>query len=102
MARIAGKKSKSNSGYLPTPVSYTHLDVYKRQTSSRAEKGKYDEKALCRFMGKMMFLLAACFLITILSDLLGYMAFLWIGWGLFLAVIVFMLIYSNTGNRFKK
>ena len=27
-------------------------------TASKAEKEKYDEKALCRFMGKLMFALA--------------------------------------------
>lgn len=29
-------------------------------TASKAEKAKYDEKALCRFMGKIMFALAGC------------------------------------------
>ena len=31
-------------------------------TASQKEKAKYDEKALCRFMGKLMFALAACWL----------------------------------------
>ncbi len=70
-------------------------------TSSKAEKEKYNEKALCRFLGKIMFLFAVCFLVVILSDVLDNMAFLWIGLGLFLAVIVFTLTYANTGNRFK-
>lgn len=70
-------------------------------TSSKAEKEKYNEKALCRFMGKMMFLFAVCFLVMILSDVLDNMAFLWGGLGLFLAVVVFTLLYANTGNRFK-
>lgn len=70
-------------------------------TSSKAEKEKYNEKALCRFMGKMMFLFAVCFLVMILSDMLENLAFLWIGLGLFGAVVVFTLIYANTGNRFK-
>ena len=29
-------------------------------TASKAEKARYDEKALCRFMGKIMFALAGC------------------------------------------
>ncbi len=37
-------------------------------TSSRAEKKKYDENALCRFMGKIMFLFAACLLIAVLGE----------------------------------
>ena len=28
--------------YMPQPVSYTHLDVYKRQVYRRYEKGKYE------------------------------------------------------------
>lgn len=71
-------------------------------TSSRAEKEKYDELALCRFMGKIMFLFALSFLIAMLSGLLGHMVFLWVGLGLFFAGVVFSLIYANTGNRFKK
>ena len=70
-------------------------------TSSKAKKGKYNEKALCRFMGKMMFLFATCFLVIILSDVLENLVFLWIGLVLFFVVLVFTLIYTNTANRFK-
>jgi hypothetical protein len=48
-----------------------------------------------------MFLFAVCFLVMILSDVLDNMAFLWVGLGLFLAVVVFTLIYANKGNRFQ-
>ena len=71
-------------------------------TSSKEEKAKYDEKALCRFMGKIMFSFAACFLIMATSDLLNVMVPLWTGLILFFCVAIFALIYSNTGNRFKK
>lgn len=71
-------------------------------TSSKAEKAKYDEKALCKFMGKMMFLFALCFAIAAFSDFLNSMIPMWVGMSLFLGTIVFMLIYANTGNRFKK
>jgi len=71
-------------------------------TSSPAEKAKYDEAALCRFMGKVMFLFAACFLVAALSEVFRNLAFLWIGLGLFGAAVVFTLVYANTGNRFKR
>lgn len=71
-------------------------------TAGKAEKETYDERALCRFMGKMMFLFAGCFLVALLNEAFGNMAFLWIGLGLFGAAVVFTLVYANTGHRFKK
>lgn len=70
-------------------------------TLSRADKEQYDEKSLCRFMGKMMFLLALCFIIMILSDLLDNIVFIWVGLCLFGMVTAFTVIYANTGNRFR-
>ena len=71
-------------------------------TSSDAEKAKYDEKKLCKVMGKFMFALAACWLVIASSEIFQMMALLWIGLGLFLVVIVAGLIYMNTGNRFHR
>ena len=55
-------------------------------TASPAEKRTYDEPALCRFMGKLMFALAACWLVITFGDLLQIMALFWIGFVLFLVV----------------
>lgn len=71
-------------------------------TSSKEAKAKYDEKALCGFMGKIMFSFAACLLITAISDLINNMILQWTGIVLFFCIAVFALIYSNTGNRFRK
>ena len=71
-------------------------------TSSKEEKGKYDKKALCKFMGKSMFALAACWLISVFSEPDGNMIPFWVGLSFFFAVIIFILIYANTGNRFRK
>ena len=71
-------------------------------TSSPAAKAKTDEVALCRFMGKAMFALASCWLILSLGSILEIKPLLWSGFALFFLVIVFVLIYCNTGNRFKK
>jgi magnesium-transporting ATPase (P-type) len=71
-------------------------------TLSKAEKEKYDVKALCRFMGKSMFALSVCCLIPAFSDVVGNMIPFWIGINLSIVVIIFVLIYANTGNRFKR
>ena len=71
-------------------------------TSSPQKKAKYDEKALCRFMGRFMFVLAACWVLALLSAVSGRMALLWIGQALFIVIIITGVIYANTGNRFKK
>lgn len=71
-------------------------------TASRAEKERYDEKALCRFMGKLMFALAGTWIPVALSALLDRMWLLWLGLGLFLTVCIGGVVYMNTGRRFVK
>ena len=71
-------------------------------TASKAEKAKYDEKALCRFMGKIMFALAGCQGIMALGILVVGMWLFWVGIAAFLAVAFVTVIYANTGNRFQK
>ena len=71
-------------------------------TAGREERAKYDEKALCRFMGKLMFVLAGCFFVIILGNILKQMALVWCGIALILAICLAAIIYANTGNRFKR
>ena len=71
-------------------------------TASKAEKAKYDEKALCRFMGKIMFALAGCQGIMALGILVVGMWLFWVGIAAFLAVAFGTVIYANTRNRFQK
>ena len=71
-------------------------------TAPKREKEKYDEQALCRFMGKMMFALAATWVPMTLSALLDRMWLLWLGLGLFFAVCIGGVVYMNTGHRFEK
>lgn len=71
-------------------------------TMPKSEQSKYDTVAMCKFMGKMMFLLALGPLFWFLSSYLHMSYFFTIGMVWFLAVTAFMLIYMNTGNRFKK
>ncbi len=69
---------------------------------SDSEKAEYDERALCRFMSKMMLGLSFSVLLWTLSDLLELQILFIIGLVLFISFLVFGLIYMNTGNRFKK
>lgn len=66
------------------------------------EKEKYNEAELCKFMGKMMYGICFSILLWILSDIFEIQILLVIGVVLFVALILFLLIYANTGNRFKK
>nr|WP_295877464.1 DUF3784 domain-containing protein [uncultured Akkermansia sp.] len=71
-------------------------------TLSREKKERYDERALCRFTGRLMFFLAFCMLISIISIILESPVLLSIAVFLFVVSITFAIIYANTGNRFRK
>ena len=84
---LNGKGADLIAGYTSAPAS---------------EKARYDEKALCRFMGKFMFALAGCDLVAASGEIFREMALLWVGIGLFFAVIAAGVVYMNTGKRFQK
>lgn len=71
-------------------------------TASKAEKSRFNEKQLCRFMGKLMLTLAVCWLITALGSVLEVTFLLVSGISLFIATIIGAAVYANTGGRFKK
>lgn len=70
-------------------------------TMSKEEKEKYDVISLCKFMGKFMFIIAFCISLFILSDIFMMKILFMIGIVLLVISIVFIIIYANTGNRFK-
>lgn len=71
-------------------------------TSSKEEQEKYDEKALCKFMGKGMFGIAFSTLLWAFSFVFSQKWLFTVGMICFVAIIAFILVYANTGNRFKK
>ena len=71
-------------------------------TLSEEEKEKYDVVALCKFMGKMMFVLTSSVVLWLISEVYEMNWLFYIGLALFIGLIIFLLIYVNTGNRFKK
>ena len=70
-------------------------------TMSEREKAKLNQKALCSCMAKMMFCLAGTWVVLTIGLQTGRMWLFWVGSVLFLGVIIFFLIYMNTGNRLK-
>lgn len=71
-------------------------------TASAEEKAQYDEKKLCLAVSKLMFALAACWVVAALSEIFKNMIFLWVGIALFAVVIVVGVVWINTGGRCKK
>lgn len=68
---------------------------------SKEEKSKYNEKALCEFMSKSMFVIAFSVFLWGISSLIRQHILFVIGLILFLGTVIFILVYSNTKNRFK-
>ena len=71
-------------------------------TDPKAEKAKYVEKALCRFMGRLMFALAGCQCVMALGLFLVGEWFFGVGIAAYLCITFGAVIYANTGNRFRK
>lgn len=70
-------------------------------TMPKEEKAKYDEVALCKFMGKILYGISFSLVLLSLSEWLAIPALLWVGIALMIGLIVFTLVYSNTGNKFR-
>ena len=71
-------------------------------TLPKEEKAKYDKLALSKFYGKTILALSVSMVFWLLSDILQNNVLLIIGLILFAGIIVFSLVYSNFGVRFKK
>jgi len=71
-------------------------------TMSKEEQEKYDVVALCKFMGKVLLGLSACMVLWVITHVSHNIWYFVIGLIAFIAIIIFTLIYANTGNRFKK
>ncbi len=71
-------------------------------TASKAAKEKIDEKELCRYMSRLMFVLAGCWLIIAACEIFGKIWLLWLGLAMFLISVLIGIIYMNTGGRISK
>jgi len=74
-------------------------------TLSKGEKEKYNKQALCKFVGKI---LIPIIIVVFISVIAGMANASWNTWftivvGIVsLPYVVFIAVYANTGNRFKK
>lgn len=69
---------------------------------SKKKKESYNEGALCRFMGKIMYGVAFSLLILLISTILQSALLHAVALCLLLGSLTFAVIYANTGDRFKK
>lgn len=69
---------------------------------SAKEKAQYDEKALCTFMGKVMFSIAFCILLTSLSEYFNLIALRYLALSAIFLIGIFTIFYLNSSKRFKK
>ncbi|QPA52956.1 DUF3784 domain-containing protein [Lysinibacillus sphaericus] len=71
-------------------------------TMSSDKKDKYDEVALAKFMGKMMYGYCFCVLLWVLNEIFQTQWLFIVGLILFVVLTMFLMIYMNTCNRFKR
>jgi hypothetical protein len=71
-------------------------------TKPKEEKEKYDHAALCRFVGKIVLPIGIGMPSVLIGEFLN-ISLLSISYGiLILGLSIFAVIYTNTGNRFRK
>ena len=71
-------------------------------TMSKEEKSKYDEIALCKFMGKILLPIGILCPSLVLADIFDMPWIIGLFTVVTLGLSIFAAIYCNTGNRFKK
>ena len=71
-------------------------------TASSEERAKWDEKALCRGVGILLFVIVACCVLTTVGAILDVPVLEWGGLALCAVLTVGGLVYINKSKRFKK
>ena len=71
-------------------------------TSSPEERAKWDEKALCRGVGILLFVIVGCCILTTVGAILDVPVLEWGGLALCAVLTLCGLIYINKSKRFKK
>ena len=71
-------------------------------TLPESEKEKYDKIAMCKFMGKIMYGICVIMLLFAVSEIIDNQMLFISSFILFTVLILFTVIYTNTGNRFMK
>lgn len=71
-------------------------------TMSKEEQETYDQTALGKFVGKSMFAITGCLGLTMIAEITNNDWLIHVSFGLIFIIVVWMVIYVNTKNRFKK
>ena len=71
-------------------------------TSSQAEKAKWNEKALCRGTGVLVLGITVCIEISLLGGILDRLLLVWGGIALVVLFVTCGLLYINKSKRFRK
>ena len=71
-------------------------------TASPEERAKWDEKALCRGVGILLFMIVGCCILISVGAVLDVPVLRWVGYVLLAVVAVGGMIYINKSKRFKK
>ena len=66
------------------------------------KKVQYDEVAMCKFMGKIMYGISVSIFLWTLSAMVESPNLFGVGMVLFFTILIFALVKMNTGDRFKK
>ena len=69
-------------------------------TKPKSERDKYDAAALCRFAGKIVIIIGVLTIILGIESIMYW--FIWVYTACTIVLCIFSIVYSNTGNRFKK
>ncbi len=71
-------------------------------TMPKEEQDKYDIKAVCKAMGKLMFALSFSMIFWVVGAATEQMGVFHIGTAIFFFIIFVGMIYMNKGDRYKK
>ncbi len=71
-------------------------------TMSKEDQAKYDERALCRFVGCLLIVTSFCIALIPLGIQLERLWLMYVGIALSIIIPIGAVIYMNTGDRFRK
>ena len=66
------------------------------------DKEKYDTSKLCRFIGKILLPISVFLPLVAIGGIYDIRWLHFIYFGMVLVIVVFAVIYANTGNRFRR
>lgn len=71
-------------------------------TMPKKEKEEYDNKALCKFLGKILLPIGLLMPSVAIGGIYNILWITFVYVAVAFGLVIFALVYANTGNRFKK